>query len=308
MDPNYRMGYVQIWNLNIQRELKGDLLLNVDYTGTKGTRLDVLEAPNRLAGGPLNPSVSPFYFETSQADSVAHAGTVRLRKRMRHGFAIGGSYTYSKSLDNASTIGGGTTVVAQDASNLAAERGLSVFDQRHRFVADYLVELPFGHDKRWLSSKSVLRGVFGDWQWSGDWTIASGLPFSPQVIGGFGEVNSGTNGTLRPNLTGQPIALSNPSVSEWFNTAAFVAPPPGTFGNAGRNSIEGPGSVVFDMAFTKVIPLGDVRMLEFRAQATNIFNTPQFTAVDTNVNSPSFGQVISVGAMRRFLMQARFRF
>ena len=62
------------------------------------------------------------------------------------------------------------------------------------------------------------------------------------------------------------------------------------------------------MAFTKVIPLGDVRMLEFRAQATNIFNTPQFAAIDTNVNSPSFGQVISVGAMRRFTMQARFRF
>ena len=154
----------------------------------------------------------------------------------------------------------------------------------------------------------ALRDLFGNWQWSGDWTIASGLPFSPQVIGSFGEVNSGTNGTLRPDLTGQPVALPNPSVAEWFNTAAFRVPAPGTFGNAGRNSIEGPGTVVFDMAFTKVIPLGDVRMLEFRAQATNIFNTPQFTTIDTNVNSPSFGQVVSAGAMRRFLMQARFRF
>ena len=309
VDPNYRLGYVQIWNLNIQRELKADLLLNIDYTGTKGTRLDVLEAPNRIANGPLNPDVAPFYFETSQADSVAHAGTVRLRKRLRHGVSIGGSYTYSKSIDNASTIGGGTTVVAQNAADLAAERGLSSFDQRHRFAADYLVELPFGHEKRWLSNKSVLRDFFGDWQWSGDWTIASGLPFTPRVLGSSTDVSGGTNGTLRADLVpGQPIALPNPSIGEWFNTAAFVVPPAGSFGDAGRNSIEGPGSLVFDMAFTKVIPLGDVRVLEFRAQMTNIFNTPQFTGIDTTVNSPTFGQVTSVGSMRRIQMQARFRF
>ena len=292
VDPNYRMGYVQIWNLDIQRELKADLLLNVDYTGTKGTRLDVLEAPNRTAGGLFNADLPPFYFQTSQADSSAHAGTVRVRKRLRHGVSIGG----------------GATVVAQNAFDLAAERGLSSFDQRHRFVADYLIELPFGRDKRWLANKSVLRDFFGDWQWSGDWTIASGLPFSPQVIGGFGEVNSGVNGTLRPDLTGQPIAVPNPSVLEWFNTAAFVAPPTGSFGNAGRNSIEGPGMVIFDMAFTRIIPLGEARVLEFRAQTTNIFNTPQFTAIDTNVSSPSFGQVTSAGSMRKIQMQARFRF
>ena len=309
VDPNYRLGYVQIWNLNIQRELKGDLLLNVDYTGTKGTRLDVLEAPNRIATGPLNPAVAPFYFETSQADSIAHAGTVRLRKRLRHGVSVGGSYTYSKSIDNASTIGGGAIVVAQNAADLAAERGLSSFDQRHRFVADYLIELPFGREKRWLSNKSVLRDLFGDWQWSGDWTIASGLPFTPRVLGSFTDVSGGTNGTVRANLVpGQPIALPNPSIGEWFNTAAFAVPPAGEFGDAGRNSIEGPGSMVFDMAFTKVIPLGDVRVLELRAQATNVFNTPQFTSIDTIVNSPSFGQVISVGSMRRIQMQARFRF
>jgi hypothetical protein len=309
VDPNYRLGYVQIWNLNVQRELPADLLLNVDYTGTKGTRLDVLEAPNRTATGLFNDAAPVFNFETSQADSIAHAGTVRLRKRLRHGVSIGGSYTFSKSIDNASTIGGGATVVAQNAADLAAERGLSSSDQRHRFVADYLVELPFGHDKRWLANKSVLRNVFGDWQWSGDWTIASGLPFTPRVLGSVTDVSGGTNGTLRANLVpGQPISLPNPSVSEWFNTAAFMAPSAGQFGDAGRNSIEGPGSVVFGMAFTKVIPMGDVRMLELRAQATNIFNTPQFTAIDTNMKSPSFGQVISAGSMRRFQMQARFRF
>jgi len=310
VNPNYRMGYVQIWNLDIQRELKGDVLLNVDYTGTKGTHLDVLEAPNRNTTGTglLNDNMPIFNFQTSQADSIAHAGSLRLRKRLRNGVYIGGTYTYSKSIDDASTIGGGAVVVAQNAFNLAGQRGPSSFDQRQRFVADYLIELPFGHNKRWLSSKSLGRDVLGDWQWSGDWTIASGMPFSPQVIGSFGEVNTGLNGTLRPNLTGQPIALPNPSVSKWFNTAAFVVPPTGGFGDAGRNSIEGPGALVFDMAFTKVVPLGDIRVLEFRAQMTNIFNTPQFNGIDANINSPSFGQVTSVGTMRKIQMQARFRF
>jgi hypothetical protein len=308
VDPNYRVGYVQIWNLNVQRELPADVILNFDYTGTKGTRLDILEAPNRTATGPVNPDVPPFNFALSEGNSIAHAGTVRLRKRLRHGVSIGGSYTYSKSIDDASTIGGGAVVVAQNAFDLAAERSLSSFDQRHRFVADYLMELPFGHDKRWLSSKSAWRDLFGDWQWSGDWTIASGLPFSPRVLGGFGEVSSGTNGTLRPDLTGQPITVSNPSITQWFNPQAFAFPAAGTFGDAGRNSIIGPGSKVFDMAFTKVIPMGDVRVLEFRAQMNNIFNTPQYTAIDTVINSPTFGHVVSVGSMRRILGQARLRF
>jgi hypothetical protein len=135
--------------------------MNLDYTGTKGTRLDILEAPNRTATGVLFPGVQPFYWEDSAGDSTANALSVRVRKRLQAGFSIGGRYTFSKSLDNASTIGSGeplvaqgsgrtalsgTTNVAQDAFDLAAERGLSSFDQRHSFTADYLWELPFGHD------------------------------------------------------------------------------------------------------------------------------------------------------------------
>src|SRR5262249_42870587 len=140
------------------------------------------------ATGTLLANVDPFNWETARGNSIAHAGSVRLRKRLQNGISIGGTYTFSKSIDNASSIGGTTTVVAQDPLNLAAERGLSSFDQRHKFTADYLWELPFGHDKRWLAGDGVLREVFGDWQWSGDWTIASGLPFSPRVLGDFSDV------------------------------------------------------------------------------------------------------------------------
>lgn len=308
VDRNYRLGYVQIWNLDLQFEITPGVVLNLDYTGTKGTHLDILRAPDRGPDGLLIPNVQPFLWESSEGNSIAHAGTVRLRKRLQHGLSIGGSYTFSKSIDNASSIGGGATVVAQNDLNLAAERGLSSFDQRHRFTADYLWELPWGTNRRWLAGKGFLPRMFGDWQWSGSCTIASGTPFTARVLGDFADVSRGTNGTLRANATGLPVSLSDASIAEFFNTAAFSLPPPGQFGNAGRNTIPGPGSVTFNMAITKLIPMGDVRVLEIRAQASNIFNTPRYAAIDTTVNSLSFGRVVAVSAMRQIQIVTRFRF
>ena len=336
VNPNYRLGYVQIRNLDIQHQIRPTLLLNIDYTGTKGTDLDILEAPNRTATRILISGVDAFTYESSVADSEANAGSVRLRKRLSKGFSLGGIYTFSKSLDDASSIGagatsaastaglgaggtgaagggastsGGSANVAQNPLDLAAERGLSSFNQTHKFTADYLLELPFGPDKRWLSGNTPWRAVIGDWQWSGDWTIASGLPFTPRLLGDIDDVNGGTNGTLRPDLvSGQSVSLPHHSVTEWFNTAAFIAPPAGSYGNARRNSIVGPGSKVFDMAFAKIIPLKESRTLEFRAQASNIFNLVNYSSIDTNFNSPTFGRVTAAGAMRQFTMTARFRF
>lgn len=322
VNPDYRLGYVQIWNLDIQREIRPTLLLNVDFTGTKGTRLDVLEAPNRDETEIRLATVDAFNWETSGADSHASAGSVRLRKRLQNGYSLGGTYTYSKSIDDASSIGGGASVVAQNPFDLAGERGLSVFDQRQKFTGDFLGELPFGHDKHWLSDATPWRAIFGDWQWSGDWTIASGLPFTPRALGG--DIKSGTTGTIRANIVPETsTSVSKPGIHEWFNTAAFQAPVslancnnpvynplglPCVYGDARRDSIIGPGSLLFDMAVTKVFPMQEGRMLEFRAAASNVFNRPQYSSIDTTVNSPTFGQMISVGAMRTITLTARLRF
>jgi trimeric autotransporter adhesin len=320
IDLNYGLGYVQIWNLDIQQEITPTLIVNLDYTGTKGTRLDILTAPNSTASGIRIPGVQAFYYESSDGDSTANAGSVRVRKRLAKGVSLGGTFTWSKSLDDASTIGAGSsvvsangkitgvTVVAQNAFDLAAERGLSSFDQEFRFTGDYLWELPFGKGRRWLSSAGKKQDFLGGWQYSGDWTIASGLPFTPRLLGSYANVNSGVNGTLRADVSGLPASISNPSINEWFNTAAFVTPPAGQYGNARRNSIEGPGQVLFDMAMTKLIPLKESRTVELRVSSNNVFNHPIYSSIDTVVNSLTYGRVISVGSMRTVLMTVRFRF
>jgi len=209
----------------------------------------------------------------------------------------------------SASAGSGANTVAQNPFDLSAERGLSSFNQTQKFTADYLWELPFGHDKHWLNGNTPMRAVLGDWQWSGDWTFATGLPFTPRLLNEACEVNGGTSGTLRPDVVaGEAVQLSHPSIGEWFNTAAFASPSTCQYGTARRNSIIGPGTKVFDMAFTKVIPLQESRTLEFRAQATNVFNMPNYSSIDTNLNSPTYGRVTAVGSMRQITMTARFRF
>jgi hypothetical protein len=308
VDRDYRLGYVQTWNLDVQRELIPGLVMNVNYNGAKGTRLDMQRAPNRTPTGLRIPGVQAFLWQSSEAASILHGGTIRLRKRMQKGISVGGSYTYSKSRDNASSIGGGGSVVAQNDLDLAAERGLSSFDQRHRANIDYTIELPFGMNKRWLSTGNAWAKAFGDWTIQGNMNARAGTPFTPRVIGGFADVAAGVNGTLRANVTGAPVNISDPTAALFFNTAAFVAPLPGQYGNARRNSIIGPGSLTFDFALNKSLPLKDTRALNFRAQVTNLFNHANYTGIDAVVNSPSYGRVVSVGSMRRIQFNTQFRF
>jgi hypothetical protein len=308
VDPNYRLGYVQMWNLNVQRQLPAGLQLSVGYQGSKGTALDIVREPNRGPAGPLDPSVQPYLYESSQGFSILHSGSVRLRKMMKKGFSVGGTYVYSKSIDNASSIGGGATVVAQNEQDLAAERGLSSFDQRHKLTGDYLFELPFGTGKKWLNGTGFASKALGDWTMTGDFTVASGIPFTARIVGAVADVARGSNGSLRADYNGQPIQIDNRTLTQWFNTAAFTTPASGTFGSAGRNTIIGPGTLLLDFGLTKNIPLKDMMALEFSAQATNVLNHVNYTTIDTVVNSPTFGQVIGVGSMRKIQMSTRFRF
>jgi hypothetical protein len=306
IDKNFQLGKVQIWNLDLQRELGGVWLLAVGYAGTRGADLELERAPNRGPVGPRIPGVQPFLWQSSEATSRMDALTVRVRRRMAHGISFGAGYIFSKSIDDASSIGGDALVVAQNDLDLAAEAGRSSFDRRHRLEADYLIELPFGPGRRWLHY-GIGAALLGGWMWNGTATIQSGPPFTARVLGDYADVSRGVNGTLRADVTGEEVALAGPTPELWFNTAAFVAPPLGDFGDAGRNTITGPGTFLFNMGLTRDVRLGGERSLSIRVQAQNVFNTPQFTAIDTVVNSPTYGQVTATGSMRSVQFQLRFR-
>jgi len=315
VDPNYRLGYVQVWNLDVQRELRGGIVMNVDYNGSKGTRLDT-ERAFLIAG------LQPFTYESSAGNSVFHSGSIRFRKRMAKGIGLSATYIYSKSIDDASSIGGGGVVVAQNAFDIAADRGLSSFDQRHKFTGNWIYDLPFGENRR-FAQKGAASHMLGGWQWSGNFTLASGLPFTVRVLGGTLDIQRGVSGSLRANLVpGASMRVSNPTTKEWFNTAAFCQPQTtasnpaatcvnagdSTFGDAGRNILEGPGQVTLDMSLNKTIQIKEFRALDLRITANNIFNMVNFSSLGTTVNSITFGEVTGVGNMRRVTVQARFRF
>ncbi len=310
INPNYRLGYVQIWNVDLQKTLAHGFLLNVGYNGAKGTHLDEDRAI-------LADNAQPFIYESSDGNSVLHALSVRVRKRMASGLGFSGSYVFSKSIDDASSIGLGGVVVAQDAFDISADRSLSSFDQKHKFTGSWMYDLPFGENHR-IASKGTLSHVLNGWQWSGSATIGSGFYFTPNVRGGSVDISRGVSGSQRANVVaGQSISLSDPTSLEWFNTAAFCVPttvsscvnPAGSaFGDAGRFVIEGPGQFSLNMALSKTIQIHESRSLELRIQANNVFNIVQFTGLNTTVNSLAFGEVTSAATMRRITFVARFRF
>jgi trimeric autotransporter adhesin len=308
VDPRYALGLVQTWNGDFARDIRQVWNVAAGYTETRGASLDIVRAPNRGPLGLRIPGVQPFLWQTSEGSSVLHAATFRGSRRPVKGFGGGVTYTLAKSRDNASSIGGGGTSVAQDDQNLAAEWGLSTFDRRHQLAANVSVELPFGPNRRWLSQPGVWQSLFGDWRFTTNYSWQSGTPLTPRVLSSAADVARGTNGTLRANYNGAPVSVANPTIDAFFNTAAFSVPAAGTFGTAQRNMIIGPGSKQLNAQFSRDLRMHATRVLTLQLNATNLLNTVNYGAVDTVVNSRTFGQVLSVRGMRSMQLNLRFRF
>lgn len=313
LDPHYRLPMVQTWNLDVQKTLPWGVVLNAGYNGSYGHNLDITIAPRASVSSPgTNPGNVLFNYEESGAFSRFQAGTLRLNKRLSGGVAVGANYQYSHAIDNAGSVGGTSTVVAQNWQDIAAEEGNSSFDQRHRVSGTYLFELPFGQDKRWLTTGTAAH-IFEGFSISGSFTFATGTPLTPFYAASISDVARGTAGTLRPDsVAGASTTAGGGSLTKWFNVAAYQQPLADSYGNAfgnvSRNSITGPGTISNNMSLAKTMELGDTRSMELRATAENVFNTVQYAGVDTNLTSLTAGQVTSAGQMRRFTFNARFRF
>ena len=306
---NYRLPYVQVWNLDIQRTLPLEMVLNIGYDGAKGTRLDIYDAPGRYNN--VSASGVLFNFEDSVAFSNFNALAVRANKRLQNGVSLQATYTYSHSIDNASSVGAGSPIVAQNWQNLLAEESNSSFDMRHQLKGSFLYELPFGPDKHYLSTGSWASRAFGDWDFSGSYLITSGAPLTPAISASIADVARGSAGSLRPDrIAGTSVRTGGGSLDHWFNTGAFSTnfAPGQLYGSASRYSIPGPGTIGLNMSISKAFQFKDTRSLEVRGTADNALNIVQYSGVNTQFDSPAVGQVTSARTMRQFTFMARYRF
>jgi hypothetical protein len=236
------------------------------------------------------------------AQSNYHAGFLRLEKRFAHGLSWLTAYTYSKAITNAPQfrnaggVNGSENSPPQDSFNLREERGLAYFDTRHRMVNTFVWDLPFGRDRRFLTS-GLASKILGGWQTAGILALQTGFPFTLNLKGDTAGVGAGTGGIyVRPNLVygADPVLSgSDRNAAHFFNTAAFATPAAFTFGNLGRNTIIGPGLVNLDFTLAKSLRITEAVRVQFRAEAFNFFNHPNFNLVGRIVNDATFGQVQS---------------
>ncbi len=233
-----------------------------------------------------------------------HSLSVKITRRYANGLTVLSGYTFSKSIDNGSGIRtlGSDPLFAQNAYCLSCERGLSVFNQFQRFVTSVVYDLPFGKGRKYLN-QGIASRTLGGWQMNSIFTVASGFPQT--VVPGSDRSQTGS-GYDRPNATGISPVLGNPTPAEWFNIEAFSLQPLGSYGNAGRDVVIGAGVFSWDFSTLKNLYLKEKRYLQFRFEAFNFLNHPNFgdpsltlgnNRVDANgkpiVGSGSFGTISS---------------
>jgi hypothetical protein len=346
LDAKLPLPYAQDWDLNVQRSFGANLLLQVGYVGTKGTKLPRfiegnpaiyipgLSTPNNadqrrlysgctLADPPSSCKFSSTGLIAGIANSSYNALEASLKKRFSHGFAFLASYAYSKAIDDASSFNmtgsaakpvAGENDLAQNPFDLAAERGPSLFDARHRFVFSYQWSLPFFRE-----SGGIRQGALGGWQLNGIVTAMSGTPFtvfdSTDVSdqGGAPEITGFS--ANRPNLVSGQNPNSGPrTTSAWLNRAAFaqVIPDPNSpvqqFGNAGRNIGVGPRFSDWDFSVFKNFRVAESKNIQFRAEFFNILNHPNFRLPDSDISSPTFDTIQAALPPRVIQLALKFLF
>ncbi len=314
LDPNYLVGYAQTWNASVQQSLPHSLVIEVSYLATKGTRLDMQRLPNRAApGSPLTAeerrqigNATGFTYDTSDGNSIYHSGQVRFTRRFARGISSNLTYTYAKSLDNASSLGGGGATVAQNDKDLRAERGRSSFDQRHVLSLNYMLSSPVRETGSLFKSSPAAIKILKDWNLMGGLTASSGTPLTARVLGNQSDAaGTGATGAGRADATGLPI---NGGSNPFFNLAAFSVPLAGTFGNSSRNIIDGPNSITLNLSLGRQFRLKERKSIDFRMESNNFLNHVNYTNVGTVLNALNYGLPTATGQMRTMQGTLRFRF
>ncbi len=308
VDPNFRVGYAQNFQLSVQRDLPAALIVTGTYLGIKGTRARQEFLPNTYPTGAVDPCPScpsGYAYLTSNGNSTKHSGMVQVRRRLRSGFTASVQYTLSKAIDNA-MLGGrgqGGSLVAQNWLDLNAERGLSNFDQRHQLGIQGQYSSGVG-----LGGSGLMSGWRGallkEWTLSTNVNLGTGQPLTPVYFAV--QHGTGVTGSIRPMYTGAPLYDAPPGLH--LNPAAYAPPPLGQWGNAGRDTITGPSQFNLGASLARSFRMSERVNTDLRIDAQNALNHVSFVAWNTIVTSSQFGLPTSANTMRSVRLNLRVRF
>jgi hypothetical protein len=314
--PSIRNGYAYEWSLSLEHLLTPRTVFSASYAGSAARKL-----PRRALQNQGVPNLSGIrrgyhpqpgsnqFVRATDVNSSYDALILRLERRFAHGLSFVAGYTFGKSIDTASGLNG--TNQPQDNYNLKAERGLSDFDLRQRFVFSSTWELPFGAERRWMKEGWKAR-LFGQWQLANILTLQTGQPLTAVLPTALSGTQS--NGTDRPDLIANPNwPVNRRDPSRWFSTEAFRTPPIffdalGAFsipGNEGRNVITGPDVKDWDASLERHARLNERTSLVLRADFFNLTNHPNFDRPGLIVGTSNFGRISSAQNSRQIQFSLR---
>jgi hypothetical protein len=322
VDPNFRPGYAEQFNLQLQYQLPRDMVTKIGYVGNLGRRLDQTYDYNQPEPGPgapgprrplssIAPRVVGVTYNVFDGLSNYHSLQATLEKRFSRGFGFLASYTWAKSIDNVANAFGGASngPLPQDRRYRNLDRGLSGFDIAHRFTWSGNYSVPFGRSRAHRLGNAVVDTLLGGWDMNGIVTIQGGLPYTPTLATSVSNA-----GGSRPDRF-KVGTIENPDPAYWFDTtfnvpgAAWGVPEVFTFGNGGRNILRGPGRFNLDYSLFKDFSPAERFRLQFRAEVFNLTNTPQFDLPNASVGNPNAGVISGiVGTPRQFQLGLRASF
>jgi len=289
VDPNAKTPYTEQWHAAIEQQIPFSTVIKIAYVGTKGVHLDNFRDINTNPLG-LNGATTvtanrpfPFFSQINELETrqISSYNSVQVSaERRAHGLSFLASYTYSHALDE----GSGESATVSNPNNIRYDYGNADYNVPNRFVASANYQLPFeGH--------GVLGPVERGWQVNAIAQFFDGLPFSVASGTALGDGLT-TRAQLLPSFGNGSLPKGQRTLSQWFNTQAFAIPAAGTYGNSGRNILEGPGTKSVDFSLFKDTHLTESKVLQLRAEAFNLANTPQFNnpAATVGTYNPATGK------------------
>ena len=308
LDHDFKIEYNEVWNLSLEREIARGSILSVAYIGSRTVHADsstVLNVPLPGSGdiGARRPIPQLSQVNAIRWDGWAtyHAFAVDLKRRLTRGLTFDANWTWSHSIDDASDPGAtlNESNLPQNVNDRSSEKASSSFDHRHRVVVSAVYQIPAPANHRWIEA------VLGDWQAGGNFTAQSGAPFTVNIASD--QANIGAGPAQRPNVSSDPNG--GPHTPErWFDTQSFSLPALYTFGNSPRNGVIGPGLAEFDLSLQKDISLKEPARMQFRAEAYNLLNHPNFNIPNRIAFTPNFGRISSAQDSRQLQFALKLLF